>query len=58
MQQAGAWSGSIVRTNDEEVGLLISDQRWDKAKSIINKWFGLLFVHETPDLNTKEFFSD
>ena len=53
-QQAGAWAGSIVRTNNSEVGLLISN----KTKIIISKWCEILESTESPDLVTKELFSD
>lgn len=57
-QQAGAWAGSILRTNNHEVGLLISENRWDKTKVIINKWYDVVHATEEPMLNTKELFSD
>ena len=57
-QQGGAWAGSIVHTNNLEVGLLISNERWMKTKTIISKWFDLVCELETQLLDTKSLVSD
>ena len=57
-QKAGAWAGSIVRTNGRDVGIMISDDRWRKAKGIIHKWFERVSQSETINLSTAELRSD
>ena len=57
-QRAGAWAGSIVRTNNSEVGVLVSDERWTKTRLIIRKWILKLRENASESLNTKELFSD
>ena len=57
-QNAGAWAGSILRTNGEEVGKLVSQERWDKAKSIIGKWKDILHKDRFAKLNMVELRSD
>jgi len=34
-KEPGAWSGSIVHTSSDQVEVLISQERWDKAKMIL-----------------------
>jgi hypothetical protein len=34
-RNAGAWAGSIVKTSTKEVGITVSQERWDRTKSII-----------------------
>ena len=60
-QQPVTWAGSIVRTNNEEVVVLISDERWMESKIIINKWaeqvVGLLYQNlDTKDLLSAQSF--
>lgn len=57
-QQAGAWAGSIVRTNNESVGLMVSEERWAKTKKIIGKWLDLVSKNPKGGLDTKELLSD
>ena len=57
-QQAGAWVGSIARTNSFEVGILVSNERWQKNKLVISKWLDLVNVEEYPSLDTKSLLSD
>jgi hypothetical protein len=57
-QNAGAWAGSILRTNGEEVGRLVSQDRWYKAKSIIGKWQDRLLKDKNALLEVKELMSD
>ncbi len=35
-QEPGAWSGSIVHSSSDQVEVLVSQERWDKAKSILS----------------------
>ena len=57
-QQAGAWAGSIVRTNNIEVGILVSEDRWLKTKFIISKWYTALQDFPHQPLDTKSLLSD
>lgn len=34
LQQGGMWAGSIIHTNNKEVGLLIINEHWTKTRSI------------------------
>ena len=49
-QQAGAWAGSIIHTNNNDVRILVSKERWFKTK----------FLRTRPNhlLDTEELFSD
>ena len=51
-QTPGAWSGSIVYTSDGFVSVSISQERWDKAKGII-QWISDL-ITSGDDLPFKE----
>ena len=55
-QNAGAWAGSIIRTNNKEVGILVSDERWQKTRSLTRKWLDK--VLKGSELNTKDLLSD
>ena len=55
---AGAWAGSIIRTNSQTVGKMISQDRWTKTKSILGKWNHRLHVNDEPKLDLKELLSD
>ena len=57
-QNAGAWAGSILRTNGAEVGKLVSDERWTKARNIIRKWHDRLSKSPQGPLDLKELLSD
>ena len=57
-QQAGAWAGSIIRTNNVEVGVLVSDDRWLKTKTIITKWYTVLQDFPDKELDTQSLLSD
>jgi hypothetical protein len=57
-RNAGAWAGSIIRTNDSEVGITVSQERWSKTKSIIGKWLDRICKNPDQGLNTKELLSD
>ena len=37
-QHAGTWAGSMIRMNDTEIGMLVSQERWMKTRKIIRKW--------------------
>ena len=56
---AGAWAGSVIRTNDKEVGVVVSDERWTKTKKIVNDLY-IKLQGKTDDqkLNTKSLLSD
>jgi hypothetical protein len=45
-QHMGAWTGSVVRTDGNDVYLLCSQEKWDKAKSLIAEVAGML-EHDT-----------
>ena len=57
-QNAGAWAGSMVRTNNLEVGILISQERWEKTRSIIRKWSDKMRKNPDQELNTTDLLSD
>ena len=57
-QNAGAWAGSIVKTNNKEVGVLVSEERWGKTRKLIRKWLDKLLKDPLHPLNTKELTSD
>ena len=57
-QNAGAWAGSIVRTNDTEVGILVSEERWTKTRQMIRKWVDKLRKDQYQKLDLKELVSD
>ena len=57
-QQAGAWAGSIIHTNGKEVGVLVSQERWNKTRRIIQNWLEILKQDEELELCTEILFSD
>jgi hypothetical protein len=57
-QNAGAWAGSILRTNQNEVGRSVSQERWTKARSIICKWKDKVTKDPNVLLEVKELMSD
>ena len=57
-QTAGAWAGSIIRTNEEEVGVVVSNERWFKTKSIITRIYRELQKPNLVELDTKQLLSD
>ena len=56
-QQAGAWAGSIIHTNNEEVGVLVSNERWTKAREIIRLWLSIVENDHDPELCTETLIS-
>jgi hypothetical protein len=38
----GAWAGGVVRTTDDGVFVLTSQEKWDKAKAFVNEVQGML----------------
>ncbi len=38
----GAWAGGVVRTTDDGVFVLTSQEKWDKAKAHLNEVQGML----------------
>ena len=36
-QTSGAWIGAIYRPDDNVIGILTSQEKWDKGRNIINK---------------------
>jgi hypothetical protein len=57
-QNVGAWARSIIRTNDTDVGLMVSEERWTKTRKIVRKWLDLLIKEPESMLNTKDLLSD
>ena len=57
-QNPGAWAGSIIRTNNEEVGILVSEERWTKTRQIIRKWLDKIRKNPSANLPVKALFSD
>ena len=57
-QNAGAWAGSILRTNKLEVGRSVSQERWTKARSIICKWKDRILKDSNALLDVKELMVD
>jgi hypothetical protein len=57
-QSPGAWAGSIIRTNDSEVGILVSDERWQKTRTIIRKWLNRLNKDNNYEFDVQELLSD
>ena len=45
-QRSGAWIGSIFRADESNIGILTSQEKWDKAKGIIGKWKEFLLDKE------------
>ena len=41
-QKSGACIGAVFRSDDEVIGILISQEKWNKVKSIIAKWMEVL----------------
>ena len=41
----GAWSGGIIRTENEEVRVLISQEKWDKTKALLEELRTMLENH-------------
>jgi len=57
-QTAGAWAGSIIRTNESEVGVVVSDERWNKTKSIIQGFYKHLKRDVEYEFDTKTLLSE
>jgi hypothetical protein len=57
-QNPGAWAGSMIRTDGSEVGILISEERWKKTRSIIWKWLNKILQNSDADLEVAEMLSD
>ena len=55
-QRSGAWIGGVFRADKSRVGILTSQEKWDKGKSIIEKWIPLAFAGVK--LNRKELEKD
>ena len=37
-QRSGAWIGAIFRADENNIGILTSQEKWDKTKHIVQKW--------------------
>lgn len=46
-RRPGAWTGSVVRTEDGEVCLLVGEDKWRKGKCMIGELQGLLATNPT-----------
>ena len=57
-QMAGAWAGSIIRTNESEVGVVVSEERWNKTRSIISGWYKKLEKNSLAEFDTKTLMSE
>lgn len=65
-QTPGPWAGSILHTDQAEVNVLISDDKWKKTRNIIEKWCGAVDEYnfqltdgrEPVGLDVKELLSD
>ena len=56
-QRTGAWIGAIFRSDDSNIGILTSQEKWDRAKGIIAKWKDTL-LDKGCYLNRKELEKD
>ena len=56
-RNAGAWVGTIFRSDKETIGILASQEKWDRGKAIIEQWLTHLIV-EMAMLNRKELECD
>ena len=56
-RNAGAWVGAIFRSDQNTIGILTSQEKWDRAKAIVTKWSKYLEV-EVAMLNRKELEKD
>lgn len=57
-QNPGAGAGLIICTNGSEVGILISEKRWKKTRSIVHKWLNKIMQNADVDLDVAEMLSD
>ena len=57
-QSAGAWSGSIVRTNNIDIGSLVSEYGWEKMKIIVLRFQAQVLENPEVDLCTHSLISD
>jgi hypothetical protein len=55
-QTPGAWAGSSVAITKEGVAVTVSQEKWDKMKTMVNKWKARVDGKE--DCNRKELESD
>ena len=51
-QSPGAWAGAIVRSEDDTIFVSVSQERWDKAKRLVQK--SVLEVEEGKKHNYKQ----
>ena len=56
-RNADAWIGAIFRSDKNTIGILTSQEKWDRAKVIVGKWKNYLEV-EVAMLNCKELKKD
>ena len=57
LQQARAWTESIIHTNNEKVGVLVSDERWKQTREIILLWLEIVEGGHDPELCTETLIS-
>lgn len=55
-QRSGAWIGGVFRADKSTIGILTSQEKWDKGKSIVKKWISRAFIGAT--LNRKDLEKD
>jgi hypothetical protein len=41
-QSQGAWTGAVILTDGDDVWLLVSQEKWDRTKAIVNKMKALI----------------
>jgi hypothetical protein len=41
-QESGAWTGAVIKTDGENVWLLTSQEKWDKAKKLVEEMAGYI----------------
>ena len=41
----GAWAGGIIRTDNQDVRVLISQEKWEKAKSLLDEMENMIMGH-------------
>ena len=55
-QTSGAWIGAIYRASKDTIGVLSSQEKWDKAKGLVDKWLNQ--AANATELNRKELERD
>ena len=52
--KSGAWIGALFRADKNSIGIVTSQDKWDKAKRIIDKWIPLVSFNSAVDRKDME----